>query len=324
MNAEQTYRGRGAQHNPANRFNTRTFEQSEWEAIDEDIDRSPKTELIPTYPKTIVNPVPSPDIGPALSLNAYQGCEHGCAYCYARNAHEYWGYSAGVDFEQKILYKPEAPELLLDYFRKVKTVQAISMSGNTDCYQPVERELQLTRRLLERFLAHRHPVGLITKNALILRDIDLLSELAKDELVHVYVSLNTLDEEVRRKTEPRTASVKRRLQAIEKLSSAGVPVGVMVAPIIPGLTLDAVPGVLKAVAEAGARNAGYTMVRLNGQVGEIFTRWLAQAFPDRASKVLNQIKSVHGGKLNDSQWGRRMKGGGELAAVVADMFKLYK
>ena len=173
-------------------------------------------------------------------------------------------------------------------------------------------------------MKHRHPVGLITKNALILRDLDLLTELATQRLVHVYISLNTLDEVVRRKTEPRTASVKRRLQTIEKLSAAGVPVGVMVAPIIPGLTVQEVPKVLKAVADAGATNAGYTMVRLNGQVAEVFERWLVQAFPDRSDKILNQIRSVHGGQLNDSRWGKRMKGDGQLATVVADLFALYK
>lgn len=310
-------KGRGSQFNPANPFLKGSYARQEVEGLDEEFETNQKTQYFFEYPKKVVNEVKSPDVGPAFSINAYQGCEHGCIYCYARNSHTYWGYSAGLDFERKIIVKPDAPKLLEDKItsRGWKPVP-IMVSGNTDCYQPVERKTQLTRRMLEIFLKYRHPLGMITKNGLIVRDLDLLTELAEHRLVRVMISITSLREELRLKMEPRTASAKKRLQTMEKLAKAGVPVGVMTAPIIPGLNSDEIPNIIKAVADHGGSMAGYTMVRLNGQIGDIFTDWIHKAFPDRAEKVLHQIKEVHGGSLNDSQYGRRMRGAGNIAEAI--------
>jgi DNA repair photolyase len=256
------------------------------------------------------------------SANPYRGCEHGCVYCYARNSHTYQGFSAGLDFEQNIVAKPNAPELLEALFRKKSWQPAvISLSGNTDCYQPTERKLGITRRMLEVFLKFRNPVGIITKNALVLRDLDILQELAKLNLVSVNLSITTLDEGLRRKMEPRTASAKMRLQTVKRLHEAGVPVGIMNAPIIPGLNSSEIPDILQSAGEAGAQWAGMTMVRLNGAIGEIFTDWLKRELPDRADKVLSLIKQVHGGNLNDSRWGERMRGDGPVANAIHQLFK---
>lgn len=284
-----------------------------------------RTTIIETFPKTIVNKVTSPDVGLEYSLNPYQGCEHGCVYCYARNSHEYWGYSAGLDFEQKILVKRNAVELL-EKKLKSKSWKAtpIVLSGNTDCYQPIEKKLQITRKLLQTFLKYRHPVGMITKNALVQRDIDILKELAADNLVHVNLSVTSLQEETRRILEPRTASIKKRLETIEKLSSENIPVSVMMAPIIPSINSHEIMPLVKEIAERGALGVGYTIVRLNGAIGQIFSDWIRKAMPDRADKVLHQIESVHGGSLNDSRFGTRMKGEGEFAAQVAQQFKIAR
>lgn len=277
------------------------------------------------YPRTVVNRVDSPDVPLNWSINPYQGCEHGCVYCYARNSHTYWGFSAGLDFEQQIMAKPNAPELLRKYLsRKNYTPEAISLSGNTDCYQPAERKLRITRQLLEVFLEFRHPVGIITKNSLVLRDLDLLTELASMGLAGVMISITTLDEKLRGKLEPRTASVRNRLKTIETLSAHGVPVGVMAAPVIPGLTLPEIPAILKAAADAGAMSAGYTMLRLNGQVAELFEEWIREHFPLKADKVLGQTAKVHGGKLNDSRFGTRMRGEGPVADMARQLFHTAK
>ncbi len=309
---------RGAQHNPQNRFDPRVYE---WET-----DLAPEkatTTYIEVFPTSIVNPVESPDIPLTYSMNPYAGCEHGCLYCYARNSHEYWGYSAGLDFETKILVKRNAPDLLRQTLSHSHwKVAPIMLAGNTDCYQPVERHYQLTRQLLQILLDFRHPVGLITKNALILRDLDILTELARYHLVHVYVSINTLREEVRRLMEPRTVRAELRLKVVETLRKAGIPVGVMVAPIIPGLNDQDILPVMKAAAEHGAQTAGYTVVRLNGALSEIFETWLRKFLPDRADRILHLIAQAHGGQLNDSRWAVRMSGEGPIARMIHQSFEV--
>lgn len=323
---DKHFKGRGAQVKPENPFLKQHYVTDHPEGLDEEfLKEKPVTQVYYEHPKKIVNKVDSPDVGMAYSLNAYQGCEHGCIYCYARNSHQYWGYDAGLDFETKIIVKPEAPALLEQHLLNKKwKPQPIVLSGNTDCYQPLEQKYKLTRQLLRIFLKYRHPVGIITKNTLITRDIDLLQELAQNALVHVHFSITTLDEDLRRVMEPRTATAKNKLKAMQQLSESGVPVSVMHAPIIPGLTHHEIPAVLKAAADHGARSAGYTMVRLNGSIGEIFSDWLQKNFPDRYRKVWSQISEVHGGSVNDSSWGRRMTGEGKVAEVIGRMFAIHK
>jgi DNA repair photolyase len=311
-------KGRGAQFNPHNRFEKFSFEEEEAEFPAGPI----KTEYIPTQAKTLVNKVESPDIGMSYSMNPYQGCEHGCVYCYARNTHEYWGYSAGVDFESKIIYKEHAPELLKKAFRKKGWEPfPIMLSGNTDCYQPIERKLRLTRGILEVCLQHKHPVGIITKNVLILRDLDLLQELAAQNLVHVMLSITGLNEDTRLLLEPRTASYAKRFNALSELSKAGIPVGIMAAPIIPGINSHEVSEIVEESARNGARRAGMQIVRLNGAIGGIFKDWLQKTYPDRADKVWNQIVECHGGTVNDSRFGARMRGEGKIAEAIWALFK---
>jgi len=317
------FKGRGAQLNTHNKFSKLSYVQEYPEVLDEEFLLSQKTEIIYTYPKTIINKVDSPDIGLEYSLNPYQGCEHGCIYCYARNTHEYWGYSAGYDFEQKIIVKQNAIEVLEKQLsNKNWKPKPIMLSGNTDCYQPLERQLEITRRILQTCLKYKHPVGLITKNSLILRDLDVLSELAKQNLVHVMVSITGTDESVRQKLEPRTATYKSRFKVIETLTQSGIPAGVMVAPIIPGINNHEIPNVIDLAARAGARTAGYTMVRLNGAVGPIFKDWLMKNFPDRADKVWHQICDAHGGNVNDSRFGVRMRGEGKMARSIKQLFEI--
>lgn len=317
--------GRGASINTDNFFNKHLYSSDHIEGLDEEYLTDEKTEYLFEFPKKIVNPVESPDIPIEYSLNPYQGCEHGCIYCYARNTHQYWGYSAGLDFERKILIKPDAPALLETTIKKRGwVVKPISLSGNTDCYQPAEKKFKITRGILEVLNRYRHPVGIITKNQLILRDLDLLKELATDNLVNVFISITTLDENLRRKLEPRTAIASRRLNVIETLSKNNIPCGVMLAPIIPGINSNEIPGILKAAAGAGATNAGYQIVRLNGAIGEIFTRWIYEYYPDRIDKVLNQISDMHHGKLNDSRFGKRMKGEGKIAESIRQLFNISK
>lgn len=322
-------KGRGAQQNVHNRFFELSHEQRddflEYCAKEgEEVDKN-KTLYLPVFPKTIVNKVKSPDVGMAYSMNMYQGCEHGCIYCYARNSHEFWGFSAGLDFERRILVKKDAPTLL-ETFIKLKSWKAypIVMSGNTDCYQPAEQKFEITRQCLEVFLKYKHPVGIITKNALILRDLDLLKALAKDNLVSVNVSITSLSEDTRRILEPRTATIKKRLGTVKILSENGIPVNVMLAPIIPSINSHEILPLAKAVSEAGALSIAHTIVRLNGAIGEIFTDWIHKALPDRAEKVLHQIENCHGGTLNDSRFGQRMRGEGQIAKQINDLVKLAR
>jgi DNA repair photolyase len=323
IKADDFLKGRGAQYNPQNPYLKQAYVAEHVEGLDEPMLSNSKTEFLPEYPKNVVNKVDSPDVGLGYSLNPYQGCEHGCVYCYARNSHQYWGYGAGLDFERKIIIKENAPEVLARQLESPNwQVMPIMLAGNTDCYQPIEAKKKLTRRILEVLLQYRHPVSMITKNALILRDLDLLRELNKYDLVHVSISITTLDEKLRQKLEPRTASAAKRLDVVRQLSDAGIPVNVMTAPIIPGLNDSEIPALVKAAADAGASNAAYTMVRLNGSIGPIFEDWIQQAFPDRAQKVLSQISDCHGGQLNDSRFGVRMRGEGKFADLISKLFRV--
>lgn len=318
-------KGRGAQINPSSRFEQYIYDADPLNYMLDEEDQNIQTKIIDVHPKTIVNKVNSPDIPFQYSLNPYQGCEHGCIYCYARNTHPYWGYSAGLEFEQKILVKRSAPQLLEELFKSKKWRAApISLSGNTDCYQPIERKLKITRSLLDVFWRYRHPVSIITKNSLILRDLDYLVQLNEKQLVSVAISLTTLDDHLRQFMEPRTATVKARLKTIKTLSDHGIPVMVMMAPIIPGLTDHEIFDLLTAASEAGAVSASYGMVRLNGDVAEIFEDWIQKNYPDRADKVIHKIEECHGGKVNDSQFGRRMRGEGHIAEMIKQQFKLAR
>ncbi|MCA0445497.1 MAG: PA0069 family radical SAM protein [Bacteroidetes bacterium] len=323
-------KGRGAQLRIPNRFSSRAVEtevndlptQTEREEL---LFPRPETKLVEVQPKTILNKMESPDLPLDWSMNPYQGCEHGCIYCYARNSHEYWDGGAGLEFETQILVKLQAPRLLRDALSNPKwKVSPVVLSGNTDCYQPAEAKLQITRKCLEVFAEFHHPVGIITKNSLILRDLDLLQQLAQNDLVHVNISLNTLDEDLKRVMEPRSSSVNRMLHTIKILSSNGIPVRVLIAPIIPGLNDTDIMDIVKLAAENGAGGVTYQVVRLNGHVGVLFEDWIKKTFPDRAEKVLNRIKSLHGGKLNDSRFGKRMRGEGQWAEIIRQQFKLAK
>jgi len=315
-------KGRGSQFNVANPFDKQHYYTDITEGLDECPTSRPHTQFFFESPKKIISKSESPDLGVMHSLNPYQGCEHGCIYCYARNSHNYWGFNSGLDFESKIMIKKNAPQMLEDYLCKYQgPVTPILLSGNTDCYQPAERHYRLTRKLLQVFYQFRHPVSLITKNSLILRDLDLLSKLAGENLVQVYVSITTLQESIRNKMEPRTATAKKRLEVVEKLSANKVPVGVMIAPIIPGLTDHEIPAIIKETAACGALTAGYTIVRLNGTIATLFEDWVNKTFPGRARKILNQIAECHDGKLNDTEWHRRLKGSGQLADIISQVFK---
>lgn len=319
------FRGRGTGINPANRFLAGAYVSEMPQQIDESLLENSPTELIYTHPKSIINKVESSDIGLDYSLNPYQGCEHGCTYCYARNTHEYWGFSAGLDFERKIVVKKNVIELLEKQLQsKNWQVKPIMLSGNTDCYQPIEREMGITRRILQTLLKFRHPVAIITKNALIKRDLDVLKELAALNLVHVMISVTGTDERLRQLLEPRTSTYKARLETMELLNRNGIPCGVMVAPIIPGLNNHDVPNVLKAAGDAGAGRAGMTIVRLNGKVEILFKQWLQTHFPDKADKVWSQITECHGGRVSDHRQGVRLRGQGRIAESINQLFKLSK
>jgi DNA repair photolyase len=319
------FKGRGAQFNPHNKFIKNSYVQEFPEVIDEPILQKENTEIIYSYPKTIINKLENTDIGMAYSVNPYQGCEHGCVYCYARNTHEYWGYSAGLDFERKIIVKKNAAELLeKEFSHKNWKPQPIMLSGNTDCYQPIEKELEITRSILKVCLKYKHPISIITKNTLILRDIDVLTELAELNLVHVMISITGTDEKMRLLLEPRTSTYKNRIEVISKLTKHGIPCGVMIAPIIPGINHHEIPKVMEQAGLAGATNASMTIVRLNGSVEHIFKDWLIKNFPDRASKVWNQISSCYTGKVGDNRKSVRIKGEGVVAESIRQLFEVSK
>lgn len=329
MSSNEFLKGRGAQKNTDNRFLQHVFEMRddflEFCRLEGEEHESNKTQYIPIFPKTIVNKVDSPDVGMGYSMNPYQGCEHGCIYCYARNTHEYWGYSAGLDFERRILVKKSAPELLEAKIKhKNWKAHTIVLSGNTDCYQPAEQKFEITRKCLEIFLKYRHPVGIITKNALVLRDLDILRELNENQLIGVNVSVTSLSEKTRRKLEPRTASIQKRLKTIQVLSENKIPVNAMLAPMIPGINSHELLPLAKAVADHGALSFGLTVVRLNGAIGQIFSDWIKKAMPDRAEKVLHQIQDCHGGTVNDSRFGTRTKGEGKIAEQIHEMAQIAR
>ncbi len=310
-------KGRGTASNPSNRFERLHLEAEpgEGELV------GPSTELFRDTTKSILSENESPDINFRFSLNPYRGCEHGCVYCYARPSHEYLSFSAGLDFETKIMVKEDAPDLLRRRLRSPKwQPQVIALSGNTDCYQPCERELCITRRCLEVCRDFRNPVGIITKSSLVCRDIDYLGELAALGAAHVYVSVTTLNSDLARAMEPRASTPARRLAAIAQLSAAGIPVGVMTAPIVPGLNDHEIPQILRAAAAAGARSAGWTLLRLAKPVDELFDSWLESHFPERRVRVMNRIRECRDGAISDSQYGRRMRGAGNYAGHIARLF----
>lgn len=312
-------KGRGAQAQLPNRF---TNEQLIWE---DGFPDSVKTKYLTVHPKSIINKVDSPDIPYSYSLNPYQGCEHGCVYCYARPTHNYWGYNAGLDFEQVILVKTNAPQLLEQKLSsKSWQPSVIMLSGNTDCYQPIEHHLKLTRRLLETFWRFRHPVGIITKNALIERDLDLLKLLTQNNLIRVVFSITGADEQTRKYLEPRTSTYQERFKALRTLKEAGIPVTVLMAPVIPSINDHELFEVARLAKENGADDIRFIVVRLNDEVKEVFAHWLDTFYSDKKNRVLKQIKDLHGGQLEDKRFGVRMKGEGELAEVLHQQFKLAR
>ncbi|MFY0686066.1 MAG: PA0069 family radical SAM protein [Cyclobacteriaceae bacterium] len=316
-------RGRGSQFNPRNNFDQYHIEENP--AYQDEALGAPTTKVFEETPRTIVSINDSPDLKMDYSINPYQGCEHGCIYCFARNSHEYWGFGAGLDFESKIVVKKNAAIVLeKQLLNRNWKVKPIMLSGNTECYQPLERRYGLTRELIKILSRFRHPFSVITKNTLVTRDVDLLTPLAELGLVSVYFSITTLDESLRRKMEPRTASAIGKLKAIEQLSKAGIPTGVMNAPIIPGINHHETPEILRLSAEAGARGAAYTIVRLNGKIGEMMKDWLEKAYPDRANKVWNLTCQMHEGKVNDSEWGQRLLGSGNISESIKMLFNASK
>jgi DNA repair photolyase len=320
-------RGRGASWSPANRFEKLHTDLADIDFVDayrgvEERPRHP-TQYFRDGTKSIITRNNSPDVGFETSLNPYRGCEHGCIYCYARPTHEYLGFSAGLDFESKIMVKTNAPELLHAELESQRwQPQTLVMSGVTDPYQPIERKLRITRGCLGVLAKFRNPVAIITKNHLVTRDIDLLQALAASNAVAVNISVTSLDPNLQRVLEPRTSSPQARLDAIRQLRSAGIPTGVMVAPIIPGLTDHEVPKILKACAKAGAQFAGYTIIRLPWAVAPLFEHWLEEHFPDRKEKVLRRVRDLRGNRLNNSQWHTRMTGEGIFAEQTASLFRI--
>lgn len=317
-------KGRGSVGNTVNRFDKNHIVLEPYDGEEYEEERPLlRTQFLRDSSRSIVTENESPDIGFRYSINPYRGCEHGCAYCYARPTHEYLGHSAGLDFETKIYVKEKAPRLLHEkLMSRSWEGEAIFLSGNTDCYQPVERQLKLTRQCLEVMVRFKNPFSIITKNALITRDIDLISEMAKLNGARVFLSVTTLDDDLCAKLEPRTSRPAARLRAIEDLAKAGIPVGVNVAPCIPGLTDHEMPAILKAARDAGAESAGFTPVRLPLAVTPLFTAWLAEHRPLRKEKVLENIRNMRDGKLNDANFGSRMRGTGALAENMRQMFKI--
>lgn len=316
--------GRGAQFNTKNRFLKDEKTKEHIEGIDDWEEAALPTQYMEQESKTIVNKVESPDVGMSYSMNPYAGCEHGCIYCYARNVHEYWGYSAGLDFEQKIIVKKNAPQLLRKFLMHPKwNCTPIMLSGNTDCYQPAEQKYRLTRGLLEVCHEFNQPVGILTKNSWILKDKDVLQEMAKKQLVSAMVSITSFNEDLRRVMEPRTTTAKQKLKVINELSSAGVRMGIMMGPMIPGLNEHEMQRIMKAARDNGATFTAYTFIRLNGAIKFLFRDWLYKNFPDRADKVWHLIEQSHDGKVNDTRFGVRMRGEGAIAQLVAQQYKKY-
>jgi DNA repair photolyase len=321
-------KGRGAAIQPANPYVAVRLDE-DFEQLAEDAEYlaqhdRPPTEYFPDESQTIVAENVSPDVGFRYSVNPYRGCSHGCSYCYARPTHEYLGLSAGLDFETKVFVKFRAAELLRSFLSSPKwKPEMIAFSGVTDCYQPAERQFRLTRGCLEVAAECRQPIGIITKNALVVRDLDLLQKLAAHRAVRVSLSITTLDPKLARAMEPRTSSPEARLRALRELHDAGIPTNVMIAPVIPGLNDSEIPAILKAAREAGAQSAGYVLLKLASTVREVFLDWLARNYPDRLPRIETMIRSTRAGKLNDSQFGRRQRGMGTVAELIGETFRVW-
>jgi DNA repair photolyase len=321
-------KGRGAAVQPANPYQAVRLE-TDFEQVAEDVEYlaqlgRPPTEYLPDESQTIVAENDSPDVGFRYSVNPYRGCSHGCSYCYARPTHEYLGLSAGLDFETKVMVKYRAAELMRDFLARPSwKPQTIVFSGVTDCFQPAERNFRLTRGCLEVAAECHQPVGIITKNALVIRDLDVLKQLAAYRAVRVSLSITTLDAQLARTMEPRTSAPEAKLRAIRQLTDAGIPTNVMVAPIIPGLNDSEIPSILAAARDAGAQSAGYVLLKLATTVREVFLDWLQRSYPDRFARVETLIRSTRGGRLNDSKFGRRQRGTGPVADMVADTFRVW-
>lgn len=319
------HKGRGASFNPPNRFEEITVGPAPEDIAEYFEDPDPQRKILTRFyfdhTKSVLAKNDSPDLGFTYSLNPYRGCEHGCIYCYARPSHEYLGFSSGIDFESRILVKKNAAFLLRETFLQRSWVpQVVQLSGDTDCYQPVERSLQITRECLKVFLAFRNPVSVITKNALIQRDVDLLKELAAMNLVSVTVSITTSDESLARIMEPRTSAPAKRLETVRILAGRGIPVSVNVSPIIPGLNDVEIPSIVKRAADCGAPRVGYSVIRLPYAVKDLFLEWLKRELPDKAGKIENRIRSIRNGKLTDSAFGIRMRGEGKIAESIEQLF----
>jgi DNA repair photolyase len=325
--SREAIHGRGASWSPANRFEKLHVDLTDVDVVDNDPDAEEKPKRATQYfrdgTKTIVARNQSPDVGFEVSINPYRGCEHGCIYCFARPTHEYLGLSAGLDFESRIMVKPDAPRLLEEELSSPKwKPQLLMMSGVTDCYQPVERKLKITRGCLEVIAKFRNPVGILTKNRLVTRDIDILSELAQHRCAVVNLSVTTLDSKLQQILEPRTSAPAARLDAVAQLCAAGIPIGVMVAPIIPGINDHEIPSIVAACAKAGAQFAGHVLLRLPWAVRPLFEHWLDEHFPDRKAKVLERLRASHDGKLYDSRWRKRQTGEGIFAEQISNMFEV--
>lgn len=313
--------GRGAQFDPHNRFEQIVVELDE--EFDPSITRPLKTQFFNDTTRSIITSSDSPDLGPITTLNPYRGCEHGCSYCFARPTHEYLGLSLGLDFESKIFVKKDAPALLeRTLSKKSWQPRPVIMSGATDPYQPIEKRLEITRQCLEVFLKFRNPVGIITKSFLITRDIDILKELAHYECITANISITTLDMKLASLMEPRASVAENRLRAIETLTKHGVPVRVMVAPVIPGLNDHEIPNILKSAAEAGAVSAGHVMLRLPYAIKDVFVNWLEKFYPEKKDKVISRIKAMRGGKLYDADFSQRMSGTGSYAHNIHQLFSV--
>lgn len=319
----------GSQIDPPNRFDAvsieRDLEQLEWEDEYRRSIENRQIQYIADSSQSIISENQSPDIPFRYSINPYRGCGHGCSYCYARQTHEYLGFNAGLDFETKIVVKHDAPKLFRDFLAKDSWVpEPITFSGVTDCYQPAERQFRLTRQCLEVAEECSQPISIVTKNALVVRDLDILQRMARQNLVHVYLSITTLDAQLAREMEPRTSIPTARLKAVKTLADAGIPVGVMVAPIIPGLNDSEIPRILQEAKESGAMTAGYILLRLPLTVEKVFLEWLRRTQPDKAEMVLGRVRQTRGGKLSSSQWGSRMVGEGEIAEQIRSLFQVFK
>ncbi|TSA36005.1 MAG: PA0069 family radical SAM protein [Verrucomicrobiaceae bacterium] len=306
---------RGAAGNPPNRFERLTVE------LDSPAERNPRTRFLREESRSIISRNDSPDISFSASLNPYRGCEHGCSYCYARPYHEYLGFSSGIDFETRIIVKENAADLLREQLESDRwTPEVLALSTVTDCYQPVERRLEITRRCLRVLADFRNPVGIITKNHLVTRDADILSELADFSACSAHISITSLDPDLSRRMEPRASMPAHRLDAIAKLTQAGIPVGVVIAPVIPGLTDHEIPAILKAAREAGAVRAAYSIIRLPHAVKEIFSSWLQEHVPGSAGKILDRIRDIRGGALHSAKFGERLRGRGFWAGQIGNLF----